>query len=46
MGCGRTVTADNFFTSISLATKLLAKRTTLVGTIRSNKRELRRRRKI
>ena len=45
-GCGRIVTIDNFFTSISIATKFLAKRTTLVGTIRSNKRELRRRRKI
>ena len=39
-GCGRNITTDNFFTSISLATKLLAKKTTLVGTIRGNKREL------
>lgn len=39
-GSGRTVTTDNFFTSKSLAIQLLAKRTTLVGTIRSNKREL------
>ncbi|KAK2580001.1 hypothetical protein KPH14_010766 [Odynerus spinipes] len=39
-GCGRNVTTDNFFTSMSLATKLLAKKTTLVGTIRANKREL------
>lgn len=39
-GCGRTVTTDNFFTSKSLATQLLAKNTTLVGTIRSNNREL------
>jgi len=39
-GCGRSVTTDNFFTSASLATKLLEKRTTLVGTIRGNKREL------
>lgn len=31
---------DNFFTSTSLARKLLAKRRTLVGTIRSNKKEL------
>lgn len=37
---GRTVTTDNFFTSLPLASKLLAKNTTLVGTIRSNKREL------
>nr|XP_012145741.1 PREDICTED: piggyBac transposable element-derived protein 4-like [Megachile rotundata] len=38
--CGRNITTDNFFTSTSLATKLLAKKTTLVGTIRGNKREL------
>ncbi|KAL6418102.1 hypothetical protein ACFW04_012338 [Cataglyphis niger] len=38
--CGRNVTTDNFFTSMSLATKLLAKKTTLVGTIKANKREL------
>lgn len=37
---GRNITTDNFFTSISLAKKLLAEKTTLVGTIRSNKREL------
>lgn len=37
---GRNITTDNFFTSIPLAEKLLAKNATLVGTIRSNKREL------
>jgi len=37
---GRNVTTDNFFTSAPLASKLLAKKTTLVGTIRGNKREL------
>ncbi|CAK9832670.1 PiggyBac transposable element-derived protein 4 [Anthophora retusa] len=40
IGCGRTVTTDNFFTSLPLATKLITKRTSLVGTIRQNKREL------
>ena len=39
-GCGRSVTTDNFFTSISLAAKLLVKKTTIVGMIRKNKREL------
>lgn len=34
------MTIDNFFTSLSLATKLITKRTSLVGTIRRNKREL------
>ena len=37
---GRNITTDNFFTSITLAKKLFALKTTLVGTIRSNKREL------
>ncbi|KAL2723911.1 piggyBac transposable element-derived protein 4-like [Vespula squamosa] len=35
----RHVTMDNFFTNASLATKLLAKRTALFGTIRNNRRE-------
>ena len=39
-GAGRNVTTDNFFTSKSLASKLVGKRTTLVGTIYANKREL------
>lgn len=37
---GRTVTTDNFFTSIPLALKLKSKNTALLGTIRANKREL------
>ena len=41
IGCGRNVTTGNLFTSASLAKKLLVtKRTTIVGTIRGNKREL------
>lgn len=40
VGCGRTVKTDNFFTSLSLAIKLTTKRTSLVGSIRQNKREL------
>ena len=40
MGKGRNVTTDNFFTSMKLANALLQKKTTLVGTIRKNKREL------
>lgn len=36
----RNVTTDNFFTSLSLASKLLEKRTTLVGTVRANKKKL------
>ena len=38
--CGRTVATDNFFTGLSLATKLINKKTSLVGTIRQNKKEL------
>jgi len=37
---GRNVTTDNFFTSLSLARRLLSRSTSLVGTVRMNKREL------
>jgi hypothetical protein len=37
---GRNIITDNFFMSIPLAKKLVAKRTSLVGIIRANKREL------
>lgn len=37
---GYNVTTDNFFTSRDLAEKLLQKRTSLVGTIRMNRREI------
>jgi hypothetical protein len=36
-GCYRTVVADNFFTSISLAKRLLAHDTYLIGTFRRNR---------
>lgn len=36
----RNISTDNFFTSIPLAKKLLLEKTTLIGTILSNKREL------
>ena len=36
----RNISTDNFFTSLSLTSKLLQKHTTLLGTIRANKREL------
>ena len=36
---GRNITMDNYFTSISLANKLSMNNTTLVGTLRSNRRE-------
>jgi hypothetical protein len=39
-GQGYNVTTDNFFTSCDLAQKLLSKRTSLVGTVKSNRREL------
>lgn len=37
---GRCVTTDNFFTNSRLAAKLLSKKTSLIGTIRANKKEL------
>ena len=37
---GYNVTTDNFFTSLALTKKLLAKKTSLVCTIRPNRREL------
>ena len=37
LGCYRTVVADNFFTSISLANRLLRNDTYLIGTLRSNR---------
>ena len=40
LGKGRNVTADNYFISVPLARRLLANKTTLVGTIRKNKRDL------
>ena len=39
-GSGRNITADNFFTSLSLARKLKQRKLTYVGTIRKNKPEL------
>lgn len=39
-GHGRNITMNNFFTNVSIATKLLVKRTTVVGTIRTNRRVL------
>jgi len=39
-GRGYNVTVDNFFTSAELAKKLLEKRTSLVGTLRLNRKEI------
>ena len=40
LGKGYNVTTDNFFTSYRLSQSLLAKKTTLVGTVRANRKEL------
>ncbi|XP_035741492.1 piggyBac transposable element-derived protein 1-like [Vespa mandarinia] len=40
VGCGKNINTDNFFTSLPLAIKLLAKKTTIIGTIRANRKEL------
>ncbi|XP_029949607.1 piggyBac transposable element-derived protein 4-like [Salarias fasciatus] len=37
---GRNVTVDNFFTSLSLAQRLLSRNTTLLGTVNKNHREI------
>ena len=37
---GRNVTCDNFFTDVQLCEQLLRRNTTLVGTIRKNKRDV------
>jgi len=37
---GYNVTCDNFFTSLQLARELAKKRTTLIGTMRANRREI------
>ena len=37
---GYNVTTDNFFTSINLAKKLLVQRTTILGTIKKQRREV------
>lgn len=38
LNCGRNITGDNYFSDISTSRTLLEKRTTYVGTIKSNKR--------
>ena len=38
--CGLNVTTDNLFTSLALARKLLERNTTIIGTIRSHRREI------
>ncbi|KAL6483965.1 hypothetical protein MHYP_G00088380 [Metynnis hypsauchen] len=40
MDKGRTVTTDNFFTSLSLAQRLLSQKTTILGTVNKSRREI------
>ncbi|KAL6470251.1 hypothetical protein MHYP_G00213700 [Metynnis hypsauchen] len=40
MDKGRTVTTDNFFTSLSLAQRLLSRKTTILGTVNKSRREI------
>ncbi|XP_027013443.2 piggyBac transposable element-derived protein 3-like [Tachysurus fulvidraco] len=40
LDAGRNVTTDNFFTSLSLANRLLERKTTLLGTVNKMRREL------
>ncbi|XP_032404924.1 piggyBac transposable element-derived protein 4-like [Xiphophorus hellerii] len=40
MDKGRTVTTDNFFTSLSLARRLLSRKTTILGTVNKRRREI------
>lgn len=40
VGSNRTITVDNYFTSIELANELLAKNLTMVGTMRKNRPEI------
>ncbi|XP_023208933.1 uncharacterized protein LOC111612282 [Xiphophorus maculatus] len=40
MDKGRTVTTDNFFTSLSLAQRLLSRKTTILGTVNERSREI------
>jgi hypothetical protein len=39
-GSGRCITADNFFSSLSLANELWSRKLSFIGTVRSNKAEI------